>query len=585
MALGTSTFRASEPALIPAKPISRGSIILGSASRLSNRRDLLETLALPPNADLTDGELIFEVYRRYRSECVHLLRGLWSFAAWDGEQKRFFLARDATGTSPLYWWHHRQRLVFASSMKALRAYPGFLPEPDIRAVACNLAWRVGPDGGDTTAYKNVRQLLPGRQLDLHDDSARVTRWWRPENLSTLHLPNDEDYYEAFTEVYRESVRNCVAERAGAIAVSLSSGLDSSSVLAVAAPLVKAAGGRLLALTHAPKYELDGTPATRLGDEFPAASAVAQLAGNVDHFAVRSDVTTILQGVRESLDLLDYPTGGAHHFYWLMDLFRRAAQEGVHTFLHGQGGNGTVSFDGGRSLWPELRAGRMKLVFSSLLADRGGWVTGVKRRLVAPLIIRPVPREQSAEQEFRRIPFTAKAVADLELRKMKGQLAERTLSGVFLTSAVRLGLRDGVVPGEHLAQGGASYGMEVFDPTRDQRVVEFCWRIPERIFWKNGLRRALIRHTLRDRLPAEVLFPARKGYQSADFGKRVLAEKKELLEAVEALQQDSLAKEWLDIPRMRESLLALEANISYPNVRSVQQVLVRGLAMGEFLQRF
>jgi asparagine synthase (glutamine-hydrolysing) len=128
-------------------------------------------------------------------------------------------------------------------------------------------------------------------------------------------------------------------------------------------------------------------------------------------------------------------------------------------------------------------------------------------------------------------------------------------------------------------------MDVFDPTRDQRVVEFCWRIPERIFWKNGLRRALIRHTLRDRLPAEVLFPTRKGYQSADFGKRVLAEKNELLEAVEALRQNSLAREWLDLPRMRESLLVLEANISYPNVRSVQQVLVRGLAMGEFLKRF
>jgi asparagine synthase (glutamine-hydrolysing) len=224
---------------------------------------------------VTDGELIFEVYRKYGSECVHLLRGLWSFAVWDAEQKRCFLARDATGTSPLYWWHTRQRLVFATSMKALLAYPGFPHEPDIRAVAGNLAWRVGPDGNDTTAYKNVRQLLPGRQLDFHDDATKVTRWWRPENLSTLHLPNEEDSYEAFTEIYRESARNCVADRAGAIGVSLSAGLDSSSVLAVAAPLVNAAGGRILALTHAPKYELDGTPESRLGDEFPAASMLTR----------------------------------------------------------------------------------------------------------------------------------------------------------------------------------------------------------------------------------------------------------------------------------------------------------------------
>jgi hypothetical protein len=39
---------------------------------------------------VTDGELIFEVYRKYGSECVHLLRGLWSFAVWDAEQNAAF---------------------------------------------------------------------------------------------------------------------------------------------------------------------------------------------------------------------------------------------------------------------------------------------------------------------------------------------------------------------------------------------------------------------------------------------------------------------------------------------------------------
>jgi asparagine synthase (glutamine-hydrolysing) len=213
MAVGASAFQAGEPTLTPPKPISRRQIILGSASRLSNRSDLIETLALPRIGNLTDGELIFEAYRKYRSECVHLLRGQWAFALWDAEEQRCFLARDATGTSPLYWRHNRQRLVFASSMKALLAYPGFPHEPDLCAVACTLAWRVGPDGDDTTAYKNVHQLLPGRQLDFRDNAAKVTRWWRPENLSALHLPKDEDYYQAFTEVYREAVRNCVQQRA------------------------------------------------------------------------------------------------------------------------------------------------------------------------------------------------------------------------------------------------------------------------------------------------------------------------------------------------------------------------------------
>jgi asparagine synthase (glutamine-hydrolysing) len=133
--------------------------------------------------------------------------------------------------------------------------------------------------------------------------------------------------------------------------------------------------------------------------------------------------------------------------------------------------------------------------------------------------------------------------------------------------------------------GAAHGLEVRDPTRDRRVIEFCWRVPDRIFWAHGIRRGLIRKGMADVLPASLLTSRARGRQAADIGYRVLADREAIEALLERVERHDLANAWLDIPKMRAVLMALESGVTPHTSLQAGAILLRGLGVGLFLTRF
>ena len=60
--------------------------------------------------------------------------GMFAFGAWDRKSEVLWLARDRLGEKPLYFGWIGRSLVFASELKALRAFPGFQGEIDREAL-------------------------------------------------------------------------------------------------------------------------------------------------------------------------------------------------------------------------------------------------------------------------------------------------------------------------------------------------------------------------------------------------------------------------------------------------------------------
>lgn len=68
----------------------------------------------------SDSEVISALYRGGDPDFVGRLNGIFAFALWDAERRRFLIARDPIGVCPLYWGHDAQgRILVASEMKAL----------------------------------------------------------------------------------------------------------------------------------------------------------------------------------------------------------------------------------------------------------------------------------------------------------------------------------------------------------------------------------------------------------------------------------------------------------------------------------
>lgn len=112
---------------------------------------------------------------------LKLAIGMFAFALWDREEKALYLARDRIGEKPLYYGFHKNTLLFASELKAMRAYPGFQAEVNRDALALFLRHNVIT--APLSIYRGILKLLPGTFLKMNQ-----------ENISSGLLPTPKPYW-------------------------------------------------------------------------------------------------------------------------------------------------------------------------------------------------------------------------------------------------------------------------------------------------------------------------------------------------------------------------------------------------------
>jgi asparagine synthase (glutamine-hydrolysing) len=98
-----------------------GGLVLAVNGEIYNHRALREGLgneyAFQTDSDC---EVINALYREHGADLLGKLNGIFAFALWDREARRYLIARDPIGVCPLYVGHDSSgRLYVASEMKAL----------------------------------------------------------------------------------------------------------------------------------------------------------------------------------------------------------------------------------------------------------------------------------------------------------------------------------------------------------------------------------------------------------------------------------------------------------------------------------
>ena len=91
------------------------------------------------------------------------------------EAKRLLLARDRLGVKPLFYCLERERLVFASELRALRELLARPLEVDPQAVYDFFGFRYIP--APRTFYRGVEKLLPGHYLLADARGRAATPYW------------------------------------------------------------------------------------------------------------------------------------------------------------------------------------------------------------------------------------------------------------------------------------------------------------------------------------------------------------------------------------------------------------------------
>ena len=270
----------------------------------------------------SDTEVLLALYAQQGEKMCSLLRGMYAFAIWDALEQSLFLARDPFGIKPLYWHDDGNTIRFSSQVKSLLAGGGIKTESEPAGVVGYWIWGSVPE--PFTLYKDLLSLEAGTWLKILRGGKRTTGTF--QSLFDVYCGKDAppSPYPDLRSALLDSVRHHLIADVP-VGVFLSAGIDSSTILALAAEC----GVRLNSVTLGFK-EYQGTSA----DETVLAAIVAKKYGSR-----HETIWLTQQDFEDKLDhyivSMDQPTLDGLNTYLVADA---ASQVGLKVALSGLGGD-------------------------------------------------------------------------------------------------------------------------------------------------------------------------------------------------------------------------------------------------------
>jgi len=199
--------------------------------RLDNQGDLLLELGcdFPQRSPLSD--LAVKAYQSKGAAGFRGLVGDWSLAIWDGRLRSVVLASDYAGIRPLYYYRGNDRLLWSSCLSELLRWTS-INELDEEYVANFLTHGTV---AHRTPYRGVYPVPPGCAVCVSPDRMTTQRFWDLPVHEETRFRDDGCYEEQLRVLFQQAVSVRLGSH-GPVCAELSGGLDSSSIVCMAAQL-------------------------------------------------------------------------------------------------------------------------------------------------------------------------------------------------------------------------------------------------------------------------------------------------------------------------------------------------------------
>ncbi|MDZ7698238.1 MAG: asparagine synthase (glutamine-hydrolyzing) [Deltaproteobacteria bacterium] len=472
----------------------------------------------------TDTEVILAAYNEWGVDCLERFVGMFAFAIWDKKTQNLFMARDRIGIKPLYYHHRPGMFIFASELKALMAFEHFPKAVDPDALALYLHYQYVP--GPRTIFEDTWKLLPGQYL-LYDgeNPASRTYWSIPQWGESDLQENEEESVAELERVLGEAV-SCRRISDVPLGALLSGGIDSS---VVAALLQKTSHGRVR--TFSIGFREVGY------NEAPWASKVADHLGtdHTEFYVTPQDAMNLIPKLPE---IYDEPFADSSAIPTC--LVSRLARSRVTVALSGDGGDeqfaGYVRYWSTRAMaevfqrFPQSLRKSLGMLLESLPPS---WVEKwyMPWRDVLPQRFRVtnfvdkwqklicLMRRVSLEELYRMTiclwsENDIRSICDREIVPTRyEETFSETETWTILSRLMRVDQKT-YLPDAMLTKvdrASMAYSLEVRVPLLDHRVLEFTAKIPERLKYKNGKGKYLLRKLLSRYVPENLFERPKMGF--------------------------------------------------------------------------
>jgi len=454
----------------------------------------------------SDTEVLLAAYATWGPDCVGRLNGIWAFAIWDARERTLFLCRDRFGVKPMFLAEGSGSLAFASEIKALLALPWVSADPDTGAVGTYLS-EGSLARGSRTFFRQIECFPAAHSLLVSPGGRRWECYWPAPPLSTdtsfRHRRGDDDRIAEFRSLLVDAVALQLRSDV-AIGSCLSGGMDSSSIVSIAAGL-RSNGPLAAGRIH---REREGTPQLAFFaqfreagiDERPYVDAVVAATGVRLH-TTTPDTDLFLESLPGILHAQDEPfvsTSIVAQYH----VMRIAHEAGVKVLLDGQGADemlagyeryAAVRLAGAlRNPRTALAAGRMIAAEHGPYRASVGYTLIGTHRLPARLNRRRMPSRwigRAARSGRGAIANPASQPGTLLARKLWYDMAADNLPDLL----------------RYEDRNSMAFSIEARVPFLDHRLVEASLLLPDRLkIAGRNQRKVVLREAMREIVPDLVL---------------------------------------------------------------------------------
>lgn len=447
-----------------------------------------------------EADAVIRLFRKHGfKDALRRTNGDFAVALFDLQTGVLWLGRDRFGVKPLYYVKKPGVAAFASQSGALLRVPGVRREINrqFAAVFAGSHYRCFDNDPSASPYADIAQLPAAHLARISSESCSVEKYWELIDAPDFDLSQDE-LAGRYRELLLDAVmlRHKVAEKP---AFTLSGGMDSSSVLACA---VSGSGRKQIAYSTVYKdktYDESDEIRTMLDATVEQWNAVA--VGSPDVFPI----------IGRMIAVHDEPIATAT---WLSHylLCENAAGNGFKSFFGGLGGDelNAGEYEHFYYFFADLRAAGMEDRLSSEVAR---WVEyhnhpifrksrefmeGELKRLV------DLSTPGSCLPDRRRLLKYADAV-DENYFALAGYMPvmDHPFSSYLKNRTYQDMVRE-TIPCCLRAEDRqtSAFGMDNHLPFFDHRLVEFMFRVPSSMKYREGVTKNLLREAMKGILPEE-----------------------------------------------------------------------------------
>jgi len=528
---------------------------------IDNRQELLQLFDIPEKqwSTQTDSQLILQAYKKWGTNCPVHLFGDYAFVIWDSNKQELFCARDHVGKRTFYFTYQANMYAFCTVMKPLLALPTVDKTLNDQWLADFLAINTVSHEIDYhhTVYKNIAQLAPAHSMVVSSNGLHKQKYWDPLALPEIRFKTESEYHAAFREIFSEAVR-CRIRSVDSVGIMLSGGLDSGAVACVSAAQLNQQKKRLLAYSSIPMKEyVEYLPPGYISDERAYIEVVSKHCGNIDVTYCRTEGRNSVSDIEKFLSLMEQPYKIVENFFWLDNIIDTAAKDKCSVILTGQFGNSTISYgDFYTHACTLYKQGRLISLYKEITAYCR--LRGLSRKKFTKLILKLFL--------FRLYPMQNPYINALINPKLaRCYNTSRRLKKVGYASSPQIytlsEYRRLILNSPAFSHIGAietkmslAYGIAQRDPTRDKRLIEFCFRLPGSLYVNEGQERLLIRRALQGILPDKVrLNMKERGIQSADWLQRISPIWSEIQGNILEKLSSARLQSYVDVTQVKQTL--------------------------------